>query len=569
MGQGRRLLAALLLFIGSAYAFAASAPDPIPHLLSADYAAVERLMQAVQNDYKRDTITDEALLAAFRPFYFLEQSQAHHLDRWIKSYPKSYVAHLARGIYYKHWGFDHPRYDSGDKKRTAMKRAHDRAAQDLYASMDLDDKPLLSYFHSIDISGWVGRRPQRLLLNAANAIDPDNFIVRHEFLLALLPNEGGSIEEMRAFVADSEHSLAPEQVRRLQSTVMFAEAQQALRGRNDPTQAERLYLKVLEFDPDSDMAAWYLLYVLVNQKRCTEAIAVATRLLDRPDARAGEVLARRGWCYLQQDQSGEGVEDWQRAAELGDVWAQKELSGLYWFGKHVPRDVERARHWMQKAAEQGEEDAEREMQRSFGVTIASSRPQTTPPWVTRLGILAAVVVAFVLVIGWEHKERVAALDARLMRYPPIYLVLGLGGSIGFGYAAWIGYWSGYLPWRSAAFLVPAVLAALSLYLLVRRLTIRHALLADGALFRGYVGRETRLKWVDLHSIRYNPFMQGFRLEAKTGDVVLVPTTLMGLNPFARALLVHAEHAIADDRTRGVLEEMAEDWEALDEAAVDG
>lgn len=256
MGQCQRWFAVLLLLVSSARAFAAATLDPIPHLLSADYAQVERIMQAVQDDYKRDVITDEELLAAFRPFYFLEQSQARHLDQWVERYPKSYVARLARGIYYKHLGFNRPRYDSKDTKRAAKKRAHDLAVRDLYASIDLDAQPLLSYFHSIDLAGWIGRRPKRLLLNAANSIDPDNFIVRHEFLLSFSPIQTGSIEEMRAFVADNKRALPSEQIRRLESTVMLAEVELALRGREDSVEAERLYHRVLEFDPENQDAGW-------------------------------------------------------------------------------------------------------------------------------------------------------------------------------------------------------------------------------------------------------------------------------------------------------------------------
>lgn len=44
--------------------------------------------------------------------------------------------------------------------------------------------------------------------------------------------------------------------------------------------------------------------------------------------------------------------------------------------------------------------------------------------------------------------------------------------------------------------------------------------------------------------------------------------MIGLRPFARALLLHAEPAIADDRSREMLEDMSEDWESLDDAATD-
>jgi hypothetical protein len=140
--RGPQLFAALL-FIFSACAVADSARDPIAPLLAGRYAEVDRIMRQVQDDYKRNVITDEQLLVAFRPFYSIDVSQAHHLGRWIERYPDSYVARLARGIHYKRLGFDRPRYDSSDVSRAAMEASHDLAARDLYASIELDDKPLL------------------------------------------------------------------------------------------------------------------------------------------------------------------------------------------------------------------------------------------------------------------------------------------------------------------------------------------------------------------------------------------------------------------------------------------
>jgi tetratricopeptide (TPR) repeat protein len=569
VGQGLRSFAAVLLFVLNACALA-DAPDPIPPLLSADYAQVERLMQGVQDDYKRDVITDEDLLAAFRPFYRVDSSEVHHLDRWVEQYPKSYADRLARGIYYKQLGFDPPVDSSNDVRLALKKQAHNIAARDLYASMELDDKPLLSYFHAMDLSGWIGRRQSVRLLDAANAIDPDNFIVRHEFLLSQRPIEGGSLGQMRAFVADSKSILSPEQSRRFEGTILVEEARLALRGRHDPAEAERRYRKVLELDPDNSSAGWYLMYALVNREKCAEAIAVATHWLAKPDGRAGEVLARRGWCNLRENRIAEGVADWQQAAMLGDVWAQKELSGLYWFGKHVPRDVELARHWMQKAAERGDGDALREMQRSFGVTIEYTTPKIFPGWLKKVFFAVAVFVVIAFLIWCDHKDRVAAYaNKRLMRMPRSFLLVGLAGAIGFGYVAWEGFWSAYVPWRSDGFVAPALFTTLALFLFIQCLTVRHELLADGAVFRRFGGRKVSMKWAELRSIRYGAFMKWFRLESSSGVVVRVSTSMMGLEPFARALLVHAEHAIADEHTRSVLEGMAEDWAALDDSAAEG
>lgn len=96
MGGRKRWWFAVALFalIAGARAEAPATIDPVRALLAGDYAAVDRRMQAVQDDYKRGAITDEQLLAAFRPFYDIETADSHHLNEWVSAFPRSYVARL-------------------------------------------------------------------------------------------------------------------------------------------------------------------------------------------------------------------------------------------------------------------------------------------------------------------------------------------------------------------------------------------------------------------------------------------------------------------------------------------
>jgi hypothetical protein len=350
----------------------------------------------------------------------------------------------------------------------------------------------------------------------------------------------------------------------MESTIMMEAIPWSLKSGNNPAEGERRYRQVLAFDPGNNDARWYLLYALVNRRKCTEAIAEATTLLEKPDARAAEIYAKRGWCYLQENKSAEGVADWERAAELGDVWAQKELARLYWSGKHVPDDTEMARYWLQKAAEQGDDEAQQEMKKGFGVTIDTAPRDAQPRWVKVVMVSAGILAVILFFIWSEYKDHKASVaNSRIMRYPRSHLYVGVGGAAGFGYVAWAAFWNAYLPWRSASFVVPTVFATVALNLVIQCLTVRHELLADGALFRRFGGRKVRLKWADLRSVRYMGIMSWFRLETKSGDVVRVSRSMTCVQPFARAVLVHAEQAIADDSTRTILEEISTDWAALE------
>ena len=95
------MLSVLLLAI--TWQVHAAESDAIELLQTRSYAELEHTFQSIQNDFKRGVIDDEALLAAFRPFYDVKPpGLIARYDEWIAQFPKSYVAYLARGIHYKY-----------------------------------------------------------------------------------------------------------------------------------------------------------------------------------------------------------------------------------------------------------------------------------------------------------------------------------------------------------------------------------------------------------------------------------------------------------------------------------
>jgi Domain of unknown function (DUF4034) len=73
-------------------------------LNSNQFAELDRRFSAIQSGYKSGSITDENLRAAFRAFYATDAALERKYDAWVEQFPKSYVARLARGIYYKKVG---------------------------------------------------------------------------------------------------------------------------------------------------------------------------------------------------------------------------------------------------------------------------------------------------------------------------------------------------------------------------------------------------------------------------------------------------------------------------------
>ena len=168
-----RLVSVLVLATWKAQA---AVPDPIELLQSRQYAELEQTFQSIQNDFKRGAIDDEALLAAFRAFYDVKPpGLTARYDEWIAQFPGSYVARLACGIHYKYRADKAQdgrfRRELGDARYDELQHTQQLAAADFERSLSLDDRPLLSYMHAMDVSRYLSWRaaPLRRTRDVARA----------------------------------------------------------------------------------------------------------------------------------------------------------------------------------------------------------------------------------------------------------------------------------------------------------------------------------------------------------------------------------------------------------------
>lgn len=85
-------------------------------------------------------------------------------------------------------------------------------------------------------------------------------------------------------------------------------------------------------------------------------------------AQAGEAKAQRevGKFYVDHGQPEEAAAWYQKAAEQGDAEAQRMLAIAYLFGNGVERNMEAAGKWFLKAADQGDAPAQRELGKIYG-----------------------------------------------------------------------------------------------------------------------------------------------------------------------------------------------------------
>jgi tetratricopeptide (TPR) repeat protein len=326
------------------------------------FAELDARYGAIQQAYRDHRISDVELRAAFRVFYATDAALDPHYAAWVAQSPRSYVAHLARGIYYRFVAAERRGAGFIDQitaeQIDGMEAANKVAAQEFAASLALDDKPILTYLHSITLDMDSGDKVQaREWLDRSIAIDPDNYIVREKYISALQTRWLGSIEEMKAFLAECRKArLSLEHLKKLEAIEIDDEAWVHQYRDGDLKAAQRDYERLAKLDPAvscvpcgpiSKMAD-----LLASEKKYSQALEQYSRVLafGRNDVHA---LDGRGYAELQVGRPLEALADLMHAGNLGDAYAQDLLGRMYLLGTSVPADRDKALFWLRKAADQG------------------------------------------------------------------------------------------------------------------------------------------------------------------------------------------------------------------------
>jgi tetratricopeptide (TPR) repeat protein len=272
--------------------------------------------------------------------------------------PGSYVAHLARAIYYLKVGQASRGNlviaDTSEAQLSGMDTAFAVASQELRKSFPLDRKPLLSVFYALDIGKFGGDAAHNLeLLHASVAIDPRNFIVREMYEQTLQTAWGGSTDEIRAFVAQCKRAGLPAaQMKALRSVVYADEAWIDEFDNKSYKRAAAEYLEAAKLSGD-DTCVLCAGKMLAKAGDFPDSARVLTRYLARhPDS--ADALETRAYVYFELKRGSDAVRDCKRAAPLGDSYCQYTVGMAYTFGVYgLPKDLDAAVPWLRRAAAQG------------------------------------------------------------------------------------------------------------------------------------------------------------------------------------------------------------------------
>ncbi len=340
------------------------------------FAELERRFSVIQQGYRQGSVSDVELRNAFRVFYPTDAALEPKYTAWIAQFPRSYVAHLARAIYYKKVGQESRGTDYIAKttggQMNGMEVAFGKALSDLHASVELDDKPLLAYLHELDIYSYEGDSKRcRELLDAAIEIDPRDFIAREKYMNTLEPRWGGSIQQMYAFLEESKRAgVSAADLRSLEGMILEDQARTEDEV-GDYVAAERDYREAAARGRDDCLPCFA--YLLIKEEKFADAIPEYSKILASNPADAYS-LGSRGLAYMRTGKMREALADWTAGADLGDTTSENgmgmfNMSGIP--GIMAP-DPEAGVNWFRKAAAQGDATGIQNLK-----TALSMRPPAT------------------------------------------------------------------------------------------------------------------------------------------------------------------------------------------------
>lgn len=324
-------------------------------LSSKEYGALEQRFRPYLDSYDNKKISAEELAVKFEVFSMMSGIEPQ-FDEWVKAYPKSYTARLARGIYFVTDAWKKRGELMGNRTTDAQMRGFreslKKSQSDLMLSIPLYARPVDSYRYLIRISKGLSLGTERNLLDAALKLDPKAYEARSEYFDAITPRWGGDEKLMASFLEECNKSpMSDKNKKRFEGIYYFAMAQQA-RLEMDYKAGSDYFYKYYLTNKDPNVLQWSGQVALDGKFQDLALVRFTQLAKDHPAYPYGFEL--RGLLYEYHFKDiNKAIHDYLSASDLGASWSQNHMGWYYMKGINVPVDYVKAKHYLDLAAKQG------------------------------------------------------------------------------------------------------------------------------------------------------------------------------------------------------------------------
>jgi len=270
----------------------------------------ERLTEVVekfQAAFEADPRREDWMADAYEVLGYAHEREREVIDAWVAATPRSFAPYLARATYWEHTGFlwrgSRLARDTSSFEFESMREAFDRARQDARKALSL--RPRLVEARRLLISVNVAdgdRESAAKAMEEALALCPTCVHVRAQWLWALKPRWGGTLEEMEEFATRRADPGTPGH-RLLRGYVDLERAHEAREGGKEAEAQASI-------DRACALGAWQFLVARADA-RGPKARDEYLADLERANAIQpghSEILSRRATAYAQANR-------WQEAAQ--------------------------------------------------------------------------------------------------------------------------------------------------------------------------------------------------------------------------------------------------------------
>ena len=318
-----------------------------------NFDKLDSILNKIETDYEKDFLKERKVDIAFDTFYRARTELEPLLASWINAKPNSYVAYMARGVYYTKigWGKRGVRYIDETSKNNldGMAFYFQKAIADFEHARTINNKMVHPLCYEIEILMNYSQVEQiRKLYEDALQINPMSLTARWYYISTLLPKWGGSIDQIEKVVKSARPYYGRNSALKILDGRVAAEFAGQAFVNQDYAKAEQLYnealkygehwfyieekgdmlgyakqfersnkdlKRALELRPNYGRAIYMLGMNLYQTNHYTEAIPFLSKVLDDNEF-DHKSLDIRGDCYRRIGQFTLALSDVERAIVL-------------------------------------------------------------------------------------------------------------------------------------------------------------------------------------------------------------------------------------------------------------